>query len=98
MKPYRLTPSPVGSTQSRCSDSLQREPDRQLTGPCKPALTSLAPTGTVSKSFTALATMQLAEQGKLALDTPVQRYLPWFNVGHSFASIHLILAMRCFSC
>ncbi len=39
--------------------------------------------GSVSKSFTALATMQLVEQGKLALDTPVNHYFPWFNVGHS---------------
>src|SRR5690242_18431936 len=39
--------------------------------------------GSISKSFTALATMQLVEQGKLALDTPVNHYLPWFNVGHS---------------
>ena len=39
--------------------------------------------GSISKSFTALATMQLVEQGKLVLDTPVNHYLPWFNVGHS---------------
>jgi len=39
--------------------------------------------GSISKSFTALATMQLVEQGRLALDTPVNHYLPWFNVGHS---------------
>jgi CubicO group peptidase (beta-lactamase class C family) len=36
--------------------------------------------GSVSKSFTALAVMQLVEQGKLELDAPVQRYLPWFQV------------------
>jgi CubicO group peptidase (beta-lactamase class C family) len=39
--------------------------------------------GSISKSFTALATLQLVEQGRLALDTPVQHYLSWFNVGHS---------------
>jgi len=32
----------------------------------------------VSKSFTALAVVQLAEQGRLELDQPVQRYLPEF--------------------
>ncbi|TDD34913.1 class A beta-lactamase-related serine hydrolase [Nonomuraea terrae] len=32
----------------------------------------------VSKSFTALAVMRLAEQGKVALDQPVRRYLPEF--------------------
>jgi CubicO group peptidase (beta-lactamase class C family) len=39
--------------------------------------------GSVSKSFTSLATMQLVEQGKISLDAPVQHYIPWFNVGNS---------------
>ena len=34
--------------------------------------------GSVSKSITALAVMQLVESGKLDLDAPVQRYLPTF--------------------
>jgi CubicO group peptidase (beta-lactamase class C family) len=34
----------------------------------------------VSKSFTALAVMQLAEKGKVALDQPVRRYLPEFTM------------------
>ena len=36
--------------------------------------------GSVTKSFTALAALQLVEQGKLNLDAPVQQYLPWFQV------------------
>ena len=36
--------------------------------------------GSVSKSLTALAVMQLVEAGKVELDAPVQRYLPWFRV------------------
>jgi CubicO group peptidase (beta-lactamase class C family) len=36
--------------------------------------------GSVTKSFTALAVMKLVEQGKLELDAPVQKYLPWFRV------------------
>jgi CubicO group peptidase (beta-lactamase class C family) len=32
-----------------------------------------------SKIFTTIAVMQLQEQGKLALDDRVQRYLPWFT-------------------
>jgi CubicO group peptidase (beta-lactamase class C family) len=34
----------------------------------------------LSKSFTALAVMQLVEAGKLGLDTPVQTYLPEFTL------------------
>lgn len=34
----------------------------------------------MTKSFTAVAIMQLVEQGKVVLDAPVQRYLPWFRV------------------
>ena len=42
--------------------------------------------GSVSKSFTALAVTQLIEAGRLELDTPVQRYLPWFRVADDSAS------------
>ena len=33
----------------------------------------------ISKSFTAVAILQLARKGKLHLDDPVARYLPWFK-------------------
>ena len=36
--------------------------------------------GSTSKSFTALAIMQLLEAGRISLDTPVRDYLPWFEV------------------
>jgi CubicO group peptidase (beta-lactamase class C family) len=42
--------------------------------------------GSLSKSFTALAVMQLVEQGKVELDAPVLRYLPWFRVADEAAS------------
>src|SRR5215216_4475692 len=45
--------------------------------------------GSTSKSFTALAIMQLVEDGKVALDAPVQRYIPWFRVADSEASKHI---------
>jgi len=45
--------------------------------------------GSVTKSFTALAVMQLVEQGKLELDAPVQRYLPWFQVADTAASAQI---------
>jgi len=36
--------------------------------------------GSMSKSFTALAIMQLVELGQVDLDAPVQQYIPWFRV------------------
>lgn len=45
--------------------------------------------GSSSKSFTALAVMQLVEAGKVELDAPVQRYLPWFRVADEAASAHI---------
>jgi CubicO group peptidase (beta-lactamase class C family) len=34
--------------------------------------------GSITKSITALAAMQLVEAGKVGLDDAVQRHLPWF--------------------
>lgn len=45
--------------------------------------------GSVTKSFTALAVLQLVEQGKPALDVPVQHYLPWFHTADTTASAHM---------
>lgn len=45
--------------------------------------------GSLTKSFTALAVMQLVEAGKVELDAPVQRYLPWFRVADASASAHI---------
>jgi CubicO group peptidase (beta-lactamase class C family) len=42
--------------------------------------------GSLTKSITALAVMQLVEAGKIELDTPVQHYLPWFRVADPQAS------------
>jgi CubicO group peptidase (beta-lactamase class C family) len=55
------------------------------------AVTSQTPflLGSTTKSFTALATMQLVEAGKIALDAPVQRYLPWFRMDDPVASAHI---------
>lgn len=36
--------------------------------------------GSITKSITALAVMQLVEAGKIGLDAPVQSCLPWFRV------------------
>jgi CubicO group peptidase (beta-lactamase class C family) len=45
--------------------------------------------GSTSKSFTALAIMQLVEDGKVELDAPVQRYIPWFRVADPNASARI---------
>jgi len=42
-----------------------------------------------TKSFTALAIMQLVGAGKIELDAPVQRYLPWFRVADPDASARI---------
>ena len=42
--------------------------------------------GSVTKSFTALAVMQLVEAGQIDLDAPVQTYLPWFELADKEAS------------
>jgi len=43
----------------------------------------------LTKSFAALAVMQLVEAGKIDLDAPVQRYLPWFQVADPRASAQI---------
>ncbi len=45
--------------------------------------------GSVAKSITALAIMQLVEANKIELDAPVQRYLPWFRVADEQASAEI---------
>jgi CubicO group peptidase (beta-lactamase class C family) len=45
--------------------------------------------GSLSKSFTALAVMQLVEAGKIELDAPIARYLTWFRVADPTASARI---------
>ena len=47
------------------------------------------PIGSVSKPITAMAVLQLAERGRIELDAPVQRYLPWFRVADRAASAQI---------
>jgi CubicO group peptidase (beta-lactamase class C family) len=42
--------------------------------------TTLFEVGSIGKSFTAAVILQLADEGRLALDDPVVRHLPWFRV------------------
>jgi CubicO group peptidase (beta-lactamase class C family) len=43
--------------------------------------------GSITKSFLALALLQLREEGKLDLNKPIVDYLPWFRIQSSFAPI-----------
>jgi CubicO group peptidase (beta-lactamase class C family) len=43
--------------------------------------------GSISKSFVALAALQLREEGKLDLDRPLREYLPWLRVDSGYAPI-----------
>ncbi len=40
--------------------------------------------GSVTKVFTSTAIMMLRDQGKLRLDDPVSKYLPWFRIDNPF--------------
>lgn len=42
--------------------------------------------GSITKSFTAVAVLQLVEQGLVDVDAPVRTYLPWFEVADPAAS------------
>jgi len=41
--------------------------------------------GSISKSFVAIAVLQLAEEGKLDLNRPVTSYLPWLKIESKFS-------------
>lgn len=43
--------------------------------------------GSITKSFLALALLQLRDEGKLDLHKPVVEYLPWFRIQSGFAPI-----------
>jgi len=45
--------------------------------------------GSISKSFTSIALLQLREEGRLDLHEPVTRYLPWFEVQSEYEPITL---------
>jgi len=50
--------------------------------------------GSIGKSFTSIALLQEHEAGRLDLDQPVTRYLPWFKVGSHYEpiTIHHLLS------
>jgi CubicO group peptidase (beta-lactamase class C family) len=54
---------------------------------------TIGATGSLNKSFTALAIMQLACAGMLKLDDPVTRYVPWFRTADTEESGKITLRM-----
>ena len=62
-------------------------------GPDGRAVTAQTPfiLASVSKSFTALASMQLVESRQIDLDAPVRRYLPAFRVADEAASARITI-------
>ena len=48
---------------------------------------SLFEIASIGKSFTAIALLQLRDEGKLDLNAPVTQYLPWFQVQSKYAPI-----------
>ncbi len=52
--------------------------------------------GSIGKTFTAVATLQLVDEGRIDLHAPVARYLPWFTVpqpaGHAPITISHLLS------
>jgi CubicO group peptidase (beta-lactamase class C family) len=62
-----------------------------VAGPDGRSVTAQTPfiLGSTSKSFTALAIMQLVEAGTIALDAPVTTYLPWFRTANAVASAQI---------
>ena len=60
------------------------DPSGRLVTPQTPFLI-----GSVTKSMTSLAVLQLVDQHKVELDAPVQRYIPWFRTADSSASARI---------
>jgi len=62
-----------------------------VAGPDGRAVTPQTPfqLASLGKPMTGVAIMQLVEAGKLELDAPVQRYLPWFRVADAAASAQI---------
>jgi CubicO group peptidase (beta-lactamase class C family) len=54
---------------------------------------SISGIGSITKSFTALAIMQLSEKGKIDLEAPVIRYLPWFRTANKARSDKITVRM-----
>jgi CubicO group peptidase (beta-lactamase class C family) len=57
--------------------------DRENKVPASP--TTIYRIASITKTFTATALLILRDEGKLRLDDPVQKYLPWFKIKSKYA-------------
>jgi CubicO group peptidase (beta-lactamase class C family) len=48
--------------------------------------------GSIGKTFTSLAVLQLVGEGRIELDAPVSRYLPWFTVPQPDGAVPIAIA------
>lgn len=62
------------------ADIASREPMTERTG---------VVIGSTTKALTCVALLQLVERGKLALDDPIRRHIPWFRVADEVASARM---------
>lgn len=60
-----------------------------VTGRQSMSIDMLFQIGSVSKSFTCIAALQLSEQGVLDIHAPVKKYLPWFAIRSKYSDITL---------
>ncbi|MFQ5696267.1 MAG: serine hydrolase domain-containing protein, partial [Terriglobia bacterium] len=59
--------------------------DRKARLPVRPE--TLFEIGSITKSFTAIALLQLRQEGRLDLHTPLTAYLPWFHINSDYDPI-----------
>ena len=75
------------------NDQIVHAKSYGITGPGGETPTSQTPyfIGSLTKSITALAVMQLVENGAITLDDPVQHYLPWFTLADPQAAAQITI-------
>ena len=73
-----MSPSRYRKTEKRYTKKALDTRDLETKEPVTPE--TIFGTASITKSFTALAIMKLAEEGKLQIDDPVSKYLPRFQL------------------
>ncbi|MBN1291316.1 MAG: serine hydrolase [Candidatus Latescibacteria bacterium] len=62
--------------------------DRANKTPASPA--TIYRIASISKLFTSVAILKLRDEGKLQLDDPIKKHLPWFNIKNNFPDAPVI--------